>query len=418
MPVKPDATLPVPLAPGLSGVAPSLIRRIADVAFGMGDVLKLHFGESDQPTPDFIKDAAVRALAEGFTYYTANAGLPTLRAAIADTTATLHGVRLDPQREVLVTASGVQALNVAIRCTLDPGDEAIVLTPNWPNASSIVALYGGRAREVPLRWSGERYTVDPEALAAALGPRTRLLVYASPSNPLGWVARAAEQDSPPRVLPPQRAVAPGRRGLRAHLFRRPGRALHPAPLHARRRRHRGAVIFEELLHDGLAPGLVDGARRPGRPSRPAERVHRLARAVHGAARRRNGAAPGRGLRAGNAGAGCPAGGGLPPPPAVDPGGVRGAAGRLVLPLSRASRGSSTRSPSPSPCSRKGAWRSLRGRRSAAAARGRCASAARRTSRFWSRPWSAWRSSSRAATGAEAAAAARRRAAAPIAPHAE
>jgi aspartate/methionine/tyrosine aminotransferase len=195
MPVKPDAIPPVPLAPGLSGVAPSLIRRIADVAFGMGDVLKLHFGESDQPTPDFIKDAAVRALAEGFTYYTANAGLPTLRAAIADTTATLHGVRLDPQREVLVTASGVQALNVAIRCTLDPGDEAIVLTPNWPNASSIVALYGGRAREVPLRWSGERYTVDPEALAAALGPRTRLLVYASPSNPLGWVARAAEQDS-------------------------------------------------------------------------------------------------------------------------------------------------------------------------------------------------------------------------------
>ncbi len=154
MPVKLDATPPVPLAPGLSGVAPSLIRRIADVAFGMGDVLKLHFGESDQPTPGFIKEAAVQALAEGFTYYTANAGLPTLRAAIAETTATLHGVRLDPQGEVLVTASGVQALNVAIRCTLDPGDEAIVLTPNWPNASSIVALYGGRAREVPLRWSG------------------------------------------------------------------------------------------------------------------------------------------------------------------------------------------------------------------------------------------------------------------------
>ena len=195
MPVKPDATPPVPLAPGLSGVAPSLIRRIADVAFGMGDVLKLHFGESDQPTPDFIKEAAVRALAEGFTYYTANAGLPTLRAAIADTTATLHGVRLDPQREVLVTASGVQALNVAIRCTLDPGDEAIVLTPNWPNASSIVALYGGRAREVPLRWSGAALHGRPG------GPRSRprtahpLLVYASPSNPLGWVARAAEQDS-------------------------------------------------------------------------------------------------------------------------------------------------------------------------------------------------------------------------------
>ena len=195
MPVKPDATPPVPLAPGLSGVAPSLIRRIADVAFGMEDVLKLHFGESDQPTPDFIKEAAVRALAEGFTYYTANAGLPTLRAAIAETTATLHGVRLDPQREVLVTASGVQALNVAIRCTLDPGDEAIVLTPELAER-----LVDRR----PLRRPGAR---SPAALVRATlhgrpgGPRSRprpahpLLVYASPSNPLGWVARAAEQDS-------------------------------------------------------------------------------------------------------------------------------------------------------------------------------------------------------------------------------
>jgi len=135
-----------PLAPGLSGVAPSLIRRIADVAFGMDGVLKLHFGESDRPTPEFIKAAAVRALDDGFTYYTANAGIPSLREAIADHTAALHGVRPDPQAEVLVTASGVQALNVAIRCTLDPGDEAVVLTPNWPNASAITTLYGGRAR--------------------------------------------------------------------------------------------------------------------------------------------------------------------------------------------------------------------------------------------------------------------------------
>jgi aspartate/methionine/tyrosine aminotransferase len=188
-------TPPVPLAPGLSAIAPSLIRHIADVAFGMENVLKLHFGESDRPTPDYIKQAAVRALAEGFTYYTANAGLPSLREAIAETTAALHDVRLDPSREVLVTASGVQALNVAMRCALDPGDEAIVLTPNWPNATAIAALYGGCAREVPLRWTGTRYTLDPNALAAALGPRSRLLVYASPSNPLGWVARPEEQQA-------------------------------------------------------------------------------------------------------------------------------------------------------------------------------------------------------------------------------
>jgi hypothetical protein len=181
------------LAPGLAGIQPSQIRAIADLAFGMPGVLALHFGESDRPTPDFIKAAAVRALAEGCTFYTENIGMPGLRRAIAAQTAAVHGVDLDPAAEVLVTASGVQALNVAIRCTLDPGDEAVVLTPNWPNATAIVALYGGVPREVPMAWEGRRYTPDLAAIEAALSPRTRLLVYASPSNPLGWVARADEQ---------------------------------------------------------------------------------------------------------------------------------------------------------------------------------------------------------------------------------
>jgi hypothetical protein len=181
------------LAPGLASVSQSRIREIADIAFGMDGVLKLHFGESNLPTPAFIKEAAVRALNEGYTFYTENAGLPGLRRAIADKYQGLHGVRLDPRTEILVTASGVQALNVAIRCVIDPGDEAIVLTPNWPNASAIVNLYSGAAREVPLVWDGKRYTLDLPAIEASLTPRTRLLVYTSPSNPLGWVARAEEQ---------------------------------------------------------------------------------------------------------------------------------------------------------------------------------------------------------------------------------
>jgi aspartate/methionine/tyrosine aminotransferase len=184
-----------PLASSLAGIKPSQIRAIADVAFGMQNVLKLHFGESNLPTPDFIKQAAVQALREGYTYYTENAGLPGLRRAIADKTADLHGVALDPGAEVLVTASGVQALNVAIRCTLDPGDEAIVLTPNWPNATAIVGLYGGRAHEVPMAWKDGRFMPDLGAVESAVNARTRLLVYASPSNPLGWVARPEEQSA-------------------------------------------------------------------------------------------------------------------------------------------------------------------------------------------------------------------------------
>ena len=185
-------TQPIPLAATLSNVAPSRIRELADVAFGMDGVYKLHFGESDLPTPRYIKDAAVQALAEGYTFYTENAGLPGLREALAARYADIHGVTLAPG-EILITASGVQALNVAIRCVIDPGDEAIILTPNWPNAAAIVSLFGGGAVEIPFVHAGDRHTIDFDVLASALSHRTKLLAFSSPSNPLGWVASTDEQ---------------------------------------------------------------------------------------------------------------------------------------------------------------------------------------------------------------------------------
>ncbi len=183
----------VSLAPSLKTVQASRIRELADVAFGMEGVLRLHFGESNLPTPQYIKDAAAQAMSEGYTYYTENAGLSSLRQAIARKYVDLHDVQLDPEFEVLITASGVQALNVAIRCTVDPGDEAIVLTPNWPNASAIIHMFGAAAQEIPLSSMGDGFEIDFDAISAAVGPRTRLLVYASPSNPLGWVASPDDQ---------------------------------------------------------------------------------------------------------------------------------------------------------------------------------------------------------------------------------
>src|ERR1700687_4277372 len=115
MPAISDSALRVPC---------SRIRELADIAMRMDGVLRLYFGESNLPTPEFIKRAAAKALADGFTYYTANAGLPSLRHAIADQSQRLHQVRLDPETEIVITASGVQALNVGIRTVLDPGDEA------------------------------------------------------------------------------------------------------------------------------------------------------------------------------------------------------------------------------------------------------------------------------------------------------
>lgn len=179
----------------------SRIRELAELAIGMdesapgpGDrVLKLYFGESNQPTPEFIKRAAQKAMADGFTFYTSNSGLSSLRRMLQRYYQDKHKVALDPDSEIVITTSGVQAINVATRCVLNPGDEAIVLTPAWPNQSSNVMMANAVAREVPHVLRGGRFSVDFEAIEAVLTPRTRLLVYTSPSNPLGWVATDDEQ---------------------------------------------------------------------------------------------------------------------------------------------------------------------------------------------------------------------------------
>lgn len=159
----------------------------------MDGVYKLYFGESNVPTPEFLKRAAQKALADGFTFYTSNAGLPSTRETIARYYAEKHSVTLDPSTEVIVTASGVHALNVGIRCMLDPGDEAIVMTPAWPNGSAICDLFNAKPVEMAQVLKGDRYTIDFDALERAVTPRTRMLLYTSPSNPLGWVATEEEQ---------------------------------------------------------------------------------------------------------------------------------------------------------------------------------------------------------------------------------
>ena len=186
--------MPVPhVAASVLRVPNSQIRELAELAMAMEGVLKLYFGESNVPTPAYIKEAAARALDDGYTYYSENAGLPSLREALAAYYRRMHGVELDPSCELIVSASGVQALHLGIRAVLDPGDEALVLTPAWPNGAAIVQLANATPVEIPLVLEGERYVVDFDALEAAVTSRTRLLLYTSPSNPLGWAATVEEQ---------------------------------------------------------------------------------------------------------------------------------------------------------------------------------------------------------------------------------
>jgi len=183
----------IAVADSARAVPYSRIRELAEIAMTMDNVLKLYFGESNLPTPEFLKQAANKAMGEGYTYYTPNSGLLSTREATARYYQRHQGVSLDPVNEVVVTNSGVQALHVGVRCTINPGDDALVLTPAWPNACSILQMYGARPIELAQPIRNNRYTIDIAQLEAALTPRTRLLIYTSPSNPLGWVATVEEQ---------------------------------------------------------------------------------------------------------------------------------------------------------------------------------------------------------------------------------
>jgi len=172
----------------------SKIREVANAALGRSDVLAFWFGESDEPTPQFIRDAAMRSLAEGETFYSHNLGLPELRRAIADYTGTLHPhVASD---RIAVTSSGVNALMLAMQALVGAGDEVVAVVPVWPNLTAQPAILGATVTRFALRaGAGGSWHLDLEGLQRAVTARTRVLLVNSPNNPTGWTLTRAEQET-------------------------------------------------------------------------------------------------------------------------------------------------------------------------------------------------------------------------------
>jgi aspartate/methionine/tyrosine aminotransferase len=171
----------------------SKIREVANAGFGRTDVLRFWFGESDEPTPGFIKDAAVAALARDEVFYTHNNGREDLRLELSAYLSTLHGQQIEPKR-ISVTSSGVSALMMAAQAIVSPGDRVVVVTPLWPNVAEIPVILGAEVVRVGLRPTPRAWKVDLEELLAAVTPKTRLLVINSPSNPTGWILSRDEQE--------------------------------------------------------------------------------------------------------------------------------------------------------------------------------------------------------------------------------
>ncbi|WP_172124420.1 pyridoxal phosphate-dependent aminotransferase [Devosia sp. 919] len=173
-------------------LAPSRIREVANAGMDRSDVVPFWFGESDQPTPAFIRAATVESLERNNTFYTQNLGRPALRTAIASYISQLRNITLGPDR-VGVTSSGVSALMLGSQLVLSPGDRVVVVTPIWPNIAEIPKILGAEVTRFPLSVINNRWQLDLDHLLATLTDDVRMLVINSPNNPTGWTITPEQQ---------------------------------------------------------------------------------------------------------------------------------------------------------------------------------------------------------------------------------
>ncbi|WP_457279071.1 pyridoxal phosphate-dependent aminotransferase [Polaromonas sp. P5_D5] len=175
----------------------SMIRQVANAGMGRDDVLKFWFGESDEVTPAFIRDAAAASLQQGETFYAQNLGLPELREAIANYATGLRCAGAAPitAERIAVTSGGVNALMLAVQALVDAGDEVVAVTPVWPNLTAQPAIMGAQVKCVSLKPVAGEWRLDVAELLAAITPKTKLLIVNAPNNPTGWTLSRAEQEA-------------------------------------------------------------------------------------------------------------------------------------------------------------------------------------------------------------------------------
>src|SRR5262245_46961280 len=171
--------------PEILNVKESPMIQIAALAESLPDVIKLCYGESDSPTPEFICRAAYEASLAGHTGYTHTSGSREFREAIAAKFFELQGIQCSPS-QVLGTIGASAAIFVAARACTGPGDNAIVIAPTYAIFATNVEMSGGESRLVPLVRDGNRFRLDLDRVREAIDKNTRMLIVNSPSNPTGW----------------------------------------------------------------------------------------------------------------------------------------------------------------------------------------------------------------------------------------
>lgn len=187
------------LSSTVQDIKPSGIRKFFDLLENMEDVVALTVGQPDFATPWHIREAGIASLEQGKTYYTSNAGTIDLRRAIAEYLERRFALRYNAEHEVIVTVGGSEAIDLAFRALINPGDEVIVPTPSFVCYGPLAELCHGKPVYIETK-AKDNFKLTAEDLRAAITPRTKLLVLPFPNNPTGAIMTREDLESIAAVL--------------------------------------------------------------------------------------------------------------------------------------------------------------------------------------------------------------------------
>lgn len=188
-----------PLSKTIVEIKPSGIRKFFDIASEMDDVISLGVGEPDFDTPWHIRDEGIYSLEKGKTSYTSNAGLKELKEEIVKFLERRYDLSYDPIRETIVTVGGSEAIDIAMRAMLDPGDEVLIPQPSYVSYEPCCILANGTPIIIELKAENE-FRLTAAELEAAITPKTKLLVLPFPNNPTGAVMERKDLEAIAEVI--------------------------------------------------------------------------------------------------------------------------------------------------------------------------------------------------------------------------
>jgi aminotransferase len=175
----------------IRALAPSGIRKFFDIVHEMPDAISLGVGEPDFDTPWNIREEGIYSLERGRTFYTSNAGLMPLREEISRYLMRLQGLKYDPKSEILVTVGGSEAIDIALRCIVNPGDEVLIPEPSYVSYRPCAVMADAKPVTIELQESNG-FKLTAKQLEEAITDRTRVLVMPFPNNPTGSIMTKEE----------------------------------------------------------------------------------------------------------------------------------------------------------------------------------------------------------------------------------